>query len=294
MEMGIRIDQPDLGTPSVSRRLQFGSPDAPSLVILNGTASSFEGGADAPELSLKWLPFGTADYLTEGRSYRLSGATQMLLNRGQPYRMHIRAPSESFVVFIPKFAADAAWQAHTGTPEPLPEIPTAAAQSPHALQSDLSLLRAETRAPEPDAARLQDFCFAVLSDLAALAMARRGQAMRIPAVRRSTREELLRRLLRAEAYLSDCSGSATLTGAADAAALSPFHLIRLFSAVYGETPLTYATRKRLEQARNDLTQSRASIALIAVKAGYESRSAFDRAFARLFNETPGAVRAARD
>jgi AraC family transcriptional regulator len=293
MEFGIQIDQPDLGRPSASRRLAFGAPGAPTVVILNGTATGFEGGADAPELSLKWLPVGTADYFTEGRSYRLAGTTQMLINRGQSYRMHIRAPSESFVVFVPKVAADAAWQAQTGVAEPLPEIPTAAAQSPHALQSSLARLRAETRTPEPDAARLQDLCCAVLSELAALTVARRGQAMRIPVVRRSTREELLRRLLRAEAYLSDCRGSATLTGAADAAALSPFHLIRLFSAVYGETPLAYATRKRLEQSRNDLIQSRASIASIAVKAGYNSRTAFDRAFARLFNQTPGAVRAAR-
>jgi AraC-like DNA-binding protein len=116
--------------------------------------------------------------------------------------------------------------------------------------------------------------------------------MRIPGARRSTREELLRRLLRAEAYLAETGAGATLAGAADAAALSPFHLIRLFKAAFGETPLSYGTGMRLDRARNELIKSHKSIVDIAEAAGYESRSAFDRAFVRRYRSTPGAVRAA--
>jgi len=292
MELGIRIEQPDLGRPGASRRLRFDSPGAPCVVILNGTGSGFEGGADSPDLSLKWLPAGSADYRTEGRSYRLSGATQLLLNRGQPYRLNMRVPSESFVLFFPNSEVNAAWRALTGTEEPLPEIPTAAAPSPPAMRNYLAHLRSETRSPNPDADRLRELCCAVLAEIAVLVMARRGQAMRIPGARRSTREELLRRLLRAEAYLAETGAGATLAGAADAAALSPFHLIRLFKAAFGETPLSYGTGMRLDRARNELIKSHKSIVDIAEAAGYESRSAFDRAFVRRYRSTPGAVRAA--
>jgi transcriptional regulator GlxA family with amidase domain len=115
--------------------------------------------------------------------------------------------------------------------------------------------------------------------------------MRIPAARRSTREELLRRVLRAESYLADTGAAATLAGAARAAALSPFHLIRLFNAALGETPLAYGVRMRLGRAREDLVSTRKSITDVAEEAGYQSRTAFDRAFQRLFLTTPGAVRA---
>jgi AraC-like DNA-binding protein len=291
MNFGIRLDQPDLAHPTAGRRLVFGAPAAPALVILNGTGSGFEGGADCPDLSLKWLPEGLAEYRTEGRAYRLSGASQLLLNRGQPYGMHMKGPSESFVLFFPRAVADGAWQANTGKAEAMPEVPTAAAPSHTALQNHLAALRMESRRYEPDAERLRELSCAVLGEIASLAATRRGQVMRIPAARRSTREELLRRLLRAEAYLADTGPGATLAGAADASALSPFHLIRLFNVVFGETPLAYGARLRLERAHEDLVRSRKPIADVAWDAGYESRSAFDRAFQRRFLATPGAIRA---
>ncbi len=288
----VLLEQPDLGQPGASRRLRFGEPSAPTVAILNGKGSWFEGGSDNPDLSLKWVPRGSADYRTEGRAYRLSGATQLLLNRGQPYRMNMRGESETFVLFFPKTVADAAWRAHSDSGDAMPEIPTAAAPPPRALQQCLFSLQAESRTLKPDADLLRELCVAVLGEIVSLAALRRGQAFRINARRRTTREELLRRLLRAETYLRDAGHRATLSGAADAAALSPFHLIRIFKNVFNETPLAYGARTRLQAAHADLVRTRRPIAEIAEAAGYESRTAFDRAFARQFGTTPGAVRAA--
>jgi AraC-like DNA-binding protein len=202
-------------------------------------------------------------------------------------------PSETFALFFPRAAADAAWQALTGNCYNFPEIPTAAAASPRALQIHLGVLRTETQAAKPDAGRLRELCFAVLLEIAEIARMRREQVARIPAARRATREELLRRLLRAEDYLAGTGAKATVAGAADAAALSPFHLIRVFKAAFGKTPLAYAVGARLERAHDELIKTGKPIAEIAETAGYESRTAFDRAFARRYGATPGAVRAAR-
>src|ERR1700720_1990971 len=111
MEFAIRVDQPDLGRPAAARRLRFGPENTPQLLILNGRGTGFEGGSDSPDLSLKWLAAGQAEYRSEGRSYRLSGAVQLMLNRGQPYRLRMMGEAESFVLFFPKPLADAAWQA---------------------------------------------------------------------------------------------------------------------------------------------------------------------------------------
>jgi AraC-like DNA-binding protein len=290
MDLALRLDQPDLAAPGRSRRLGFGPIAAPVLGILNGRAAAFEGGGDEPELSLKWLAQGAAEYRTEGRSYRLAGPAQLALNRGQPYRMAMRGPSESFVLFFPRAAADAAWQARSGRVEAFPEIPTLASASPAALQARLAELRAVAQCGRPDGARLLEMACAVLNEVAALAHERRRLATRLPVMRRTTRDELLRRLVRAEAYLADEGADATLAGAARAAALSPFHLIRVFDAVFGETPLAYAAAKRLDRAHAALRNGAQPIAEIARAAGYESRNAFDRAFQRRFRVTPGALR----
>ena len=290
MEFAVRLDQPNVRQPGRSRRMGFGSEGLSAFAILNGHASAFEGGADEADLSLKWIADGAAEYRTEGRAYRLAGDAQLMLNRGQPYRM--RMQGESFVLFFPKAAADAAWQMQTRSGETLPEIPTVGAASPLALQKRVARLRYECLRARPNGERLVELSCAVLNDLVSLAHTRRRHAMKLPALRKTTRDELLRRLVRAEAYLADLGPKATLAGAAQAAALSPFHLIRVFNAAFGQTPLAYAAAKRLERAHGLLIESDAPIADIAAAAGYESRNAFDRAFSRRYRMTPGAIRAA--
>lgn len=157
----------------------------------------------------------------------------------------------------------------------------------------MSALRDETSGGDPAADTIIELALGLLNDVTDLALKQRAMLQRVPSLRRTTREELLRRVARAESYLIDSGRHATLAGAADAAALSQFHLIRVFRAVFGETPLVWATGKRLETARDCLLLTNDTIEVIARRAGYESRTAFDRAFQRRFADTPGRFRAAR-
>jgi len=291
MSVPLLLDQPDLIVPHRSRRQRFGLGEG--IVILNARGARFEGGGDEPQLSLKWIPQGRARYHSGGKTFALSGDSQLVLNRGQPYRLDMREPSESFVVFFSRERADAAWTAHSGKAEAFPEVPAVAGHSQAALQQALRQLRAEARSTEPDGERLTELAQALLGDVATLARHRRRMAQSLPVLRRATRDELVRRIARAETYLIEAVGAATLAGAASAAALSPFHLIRIFRAAYGETPLAWAAARRLERARDALILTADGIEDIAHAAGYESRTAFDRAFARRFGATPGLVRAQR-
>ncbi len=161
------------------------------------------------------------------------------------------------------------------------------------MRTALAQLRVESRRDDPCGERLSELALAVLNDVAALTFERRAMLTRVPSTRRSTREELLRRLARAEAYLLQAHAQATLEGAASAAALSQFHLIRIFRAVYGTTPLAWSCGKRLDAARDAVLLTNDSIEAVAQHAGYESRTAFDRAFRRRFGETPGGLRTRR-
>ena len=290
----ITLDQPDLIASHKSRRMRFGASDAPRIAILNARGARFEGGGDEPDLSLKWIPNGAARYRTEGRSFALRADTQLLLNRGQPYALDMREPSESFVVFFDRKLADAAWASHTSTADAFPEVPSVAGLPPLPLQATLTRLRDEARQAEPSGDALGELALALLGDVASLAHQRRAMLSSLPSLRRTTREELLRRIARAETYLVETHAAATLDGAACAAALSSFHLIRVFRAVHGATPLAWAAGRRLETARDCLAMTGDAIEEIARRAGYESRTAFDRAFVRRFGDTPGAVRGPRN
>jgi AraC family transcriptional regulator len=289
MAASLVLDQPDLLSPSRSRRVRFGRDGNARIGVLNGRGRAFEGGAAATELSLKWMARGTADYESAGRHFRLTGGNQLLLNPGEPYHLRFRETSESFTITFSRTLADAAW-AQLGGGTALPEFPTVAGRSPAPLNAILAALYEEAQQQEPDGESLIEQAYGLLGEIARLARDRRKQAGRVPALRTATRDELLRRLSRAEDYLLSAREKPTLTDAADAASISPFHLIRVFRAVHGKTPLAYATQAKLEGARDALMLTVDSIEEIALRAGYESRTAFDRAFRRAFGTTPGALR----
>jgi len=285
------LDQPDLLAPARGRRLRFGEAvGSGQIMILNGRGRFYEGGTESTNLSLKWMSEGSADYESASRTFRLAGDHQLLLNPGEPYRLRFREASESFTIFYPRWLADAAWAQLVGRVTAIPEFPTLAARSPGVLQFHLTSLHREAKEDEPDGDQLIEQAFALLAEIASLARHRRKLAERVPALRRKTRDELLRRLTRAEDYLRSSRMRPTLERAAEAAALSPFHLLRVFRAVHGETPLAFASRVRLEAARDSLLLTDDPIEEISWRAGYVSRTAFDRAFRKAFGAAPGSFR----
>lgn len=82
----------------------------------------------------------------------------------------------------------------------------------------------------------------------------------------------------------------TLEGVASACAVSPFYLTRAFSALFGQTPMRYARRRRLSEAAARLAEGAPDILAVALDCGYNSHEAFTRAFKEAFAMTPDQVR----
>jgi AraC-like DNA-binding protein len=82
----------------------------------------------------------------------------------------------------------------------------------------------------------------------------------------------------------------TLDELAREAALSRSALSERFASLVGEPPMQYLTRWRLGLAAAALRSSDRSIARIAEEFGYESESAFNRAFKREFEVPPATWR----
>lgn len=80
---------------------------------------------------------------------------------------------------------------------------------------------------------------------------------------------------------------------AAAAAVSPFHFLRIFEQVVGVTPGQYMLRTRLRHAAMRLRRSDDAIAAVALDCGFADLSTFNRQFRRATGLTPGAYRKRR-
>jgi AraC family transcriptional activator of mtrCDE len=84
----------------------------------------------------------------------------------------------------------------------------------------------------------------------------------------------------------------TLDALAAEAHVSRASLVRIFRKTAGVAPLAFLTDLRLGLARQRLASTEVSVARVAAEVGYQSESAFARAFHRRFKTTPGRRRGA--
>jgi AraC family transcriptional regulator len=102
------------------------------------------------------------------------------------------------------------------------------------------------------------------------------------------RESLERALFLLE---RDLENPPTLEMLAQEVGCGPFHLSRLFGKLTGKTMPEFLRQKRMERAALMLRTTRQSVSEIALAVGYESFSAFTRAFVREVGATPTSYRA---
>lgn len=82
----------------------------------------------------------------------------------------------------------------------------------------------------------------------------------------------------------------TVEKLANIASMSRSAFAELFKNLLDETPMSYLSRWRMQNACVWLIEEGASIYDVAVRCGYETEAAFAKAFKRIVGKTPGAVR----
>ncbi|MEA3155260.1 MAG: AraC family transcriptional regulator, activator of mtrCDE [Betaproteobacteria bacterium] len=92
------------------------------------------------------------------------------------------------------------------------------------------------------------------------------------------------------AMLEDLSRPWTLDALAARASASRASLVRMFQKLAHMPPLEFLSELRLELARRKLATSSLPLGEIAAEIGYQSESAFSRAFRRRFGFPPGEAR----
>lgn len=114
----------------------------------------------------------------------------------------------------------------------------------------------------------------------------------IEACKPMTKADLASRADRAQQFMlrSYPDSELTIRAISREACLSPFHLIRVFKAVTGTTPMKYLRAARMTASRRLLRETSYSVTRVANSVGYSDRTAFTRAFQRHFGVAPSSLR----
>lgn len=105
------------------------------------------------------------------------------------------------------------------------------------------------------------------------------------------RQQTLQRLLHVQALIRNThEDRIDLERLARIANYSPSHLIRLYREVFDETPSEYAARLRFDRAWRLVRETRMPVCEITEALGFESQSAFCRAFKQTFGVTATQAR----
>jgi len=81
-----------------------------------------------------------------------------------------------------------------------------------------------------------------------------------------------------------------LDGLAAVAGVSKFHFVRCFADSYGETPICYLTRRRIERAKDLLRSANLTVTEICLAVGFVSLGSFSARFSQLVGQSPTAYR----
>lgn len=74
------------------------------------------------------------------------------------------------------------------------------------------------------------------------------------------------------------------------AGVSKFHFVRCFEATYGETPIRYLTRRRIERSQDLLRSANLTVTEVCMLVGFASLGSFSSRFTSLVGESPSAYR----
>lgn len=114
---------------------------------------------------------------------------------------------------------------------------------------------------------------------------------RCPGRTLAQRQNVFLRLQRVRNLMATrCEQELDIPELARVASYSPWHFIRAFHSVYGETPHAYLVDRRLERARRLVRCSPLAISEIAGASGFENRCAFSRLFKQRFGISAAALR----
>lgn len=253
-------------------------------------------------LSIKSFYNGTARYSVKQRQYSVNDSNYLILNECTRYNLVLdhTEPIESFCVFFsPEFVGKTISDLGSSDEQLLDD----------ALQKtgDIQLLERNFRhggniseilrygrgffASDRFKMEKEEFYHDLLTSIIVQNSSSLGEAFQLTSKKKSTREELYRRLYYAKDFM-DCNYTEDLTlkKLAEIAQLSENHFLRNFRQVFDRSPFQYLTELKINEAKRQLLQTDKPISTIAADVGYSSLSNFSHYFKTRVGVSPTALR----
>jgi AraC-like DNA-binding protein len=99
-------------------------------------------------------------------------------------------------------------------------------------------------------------------------------------------KDVLIRLCRARDLLRETHATLSIEDIARQSGMSPFHFIRQFAAVFGETPHQFRIGTRLNRAKLLLAAGQHSVTEVCMEVGFTSLGSFSDSFTRRVGASP--------
>jgi AraC family transcriptional regulator len=255
-------------------------------------------------LSIKTVFAGEEWYSAGGPDMAVRPGQFLILNDDQNYSCRVQQDegARTFSVFFERQFATAAFRDLLQSEDRLLDVPFDAGgpvpeffQTLHAVEPSLALrfrsLESRLDAYGYDPGFVDEYLLFLLRYLVRVYRSDIRVLLKIDAVKRSTRQELFKRVCVARDILhSTFSGSPDLARVGREACLSMPQLIRHFKSVFGMTPHQYLMDLRLRQAARLLKDSALTVQEISWRCGYADVSAFCRIFKAVYGVSPERLR----
>jgi AraC-like DNA-binding protein len=117
------------------------------------------------------------------------------------------------------------------------------------------------------------------------------EAERLPYTKKSTRDEIFKRLYNVKDYVSSCfNENISLDDLSKIACLNSHYLLREFKKFFKLTPYQYLTSVRMNEARKLLVNTESPVSEISALVGFEYLSSFTNLFVKHFKNSPRKYR----
>ena len=271
----------------------------PSVVLNVETRQTYRDNIRGP-LSLFMNLKGESVVEVNGRSNRIRQGFFYLSNQSQHYTLTVdqKTEIETFNIHFGDYLVDQVWQSLTRSENDLLENEFQVPAEPIAFHNrvfrksesfDHRLMKIKEAEASP--MRLEEELSKLIETLLSEEMKLRNIARSLPAIKRATREEIIKRLSCAtDLIYATYDRPLTLDEMAAASCLSKFHFLRLFRVAFGKTPGQFLDELRIDKAKEQIRKTDLTIHEIGRNLGFKNASSFSRMFYNQVGVYPSALR----
>lgn len=271
-----------------------------SFVILNCCTTNIYYPEHWTPMSIKCAFSGKEVYKLKNTTYAVDDSNFLLLNEGNFYSSYINSESltESLTLnFTKRNIADLSafifYNASNLLKDPFKNAPfdlrVYEKLYPHSRKTNMYInaIKSYRCKDGRDAKQLLETLYLFLYELVDFNKIISDEIDNVQAKKRSTREELYKRLHVARDYIHSCyDEDISLNSLSKTCYLNTFHLLREFKKYFDTTPHKYLTNVRLQQAKKLLTETDLKLADIISRVGFEDISSFSKLFKNRYGNSP--------